>query len=148
MSEGAAMREVLQPDQSPLLGTCPARSCRKGKVQSEPGIWRTCSRCHGSGYDTEVPKVKSSPTSAAAGESVKEIAATIRARLLRLLEEHPRGLTDEQQQDFLNLAGNSQRPRRRELEKLGLIRPLGTRSTRSGREARIWTLRRRSDGAA
>jgi hypothetical protein len=148
MSEGAAVRQMLKPDQSPLLGTCRGRGCKRGQVEVVPGAWETCGRCHRSGYDTEVPRVRTSATSTAAANSVREVAASIRARLLDLLAQNPNGLSDEEMQDRLNLSGNAQRPRRRELEKLGLIKPLGTRPVRSGRDAQVWALVRTPPDAA
>lgn len=59
------------------------------------------------------------------------------------------GLTDENIQEMTGFSGNTERPRRVELMKLGFIRPLTTynetlhgfsskRFTRSGRRATVW----------
>jgi hypothetical protein len=141
VSEGVRMRELLQPDQFPLPGTCRGRGCKKGKVQTEPGVWKTCNRCHGSGYDTEPPRVRKSSTSMTAAASAVDSAHTLRARLLEALRETPGGLGDEELQERCGLSGNSERPRRRELERQGLIEASGvTRPTRSGRQAVVWRL--------
>jgi hypothetical protein len=51
----------------------------------------------------------------------------------------PDGLTEEETSARTGLAANSIRPRRRELEALGLIAPSEyKRPTRSGRQARAW----------
>jgi hypothetical protein len=51
------------------------------------------------------------------------------------------GLTDEQIQDLLRMPPNSQRPRRKELERRGVIRDSGRRRpTRSGRAAIVWAI--------
>ena len=48
------------------------------------------------------------------------------------------GRTDAEIQEALSLDGNTERPRRRELEQAGLIKPAGTRRTASGRAAVVW----------
>ena len=49
------------------------------------------------------------------------------------------GTTDEEQQDALNMTGNSQRPRRCRLVNLGLVKDSGNmRRTRAGRPATVW----------
>ena len=80
------------------------------------------------------------PTSQAAAEAIRPNAATLRARVLRYIEARgERGATDEEIQNNLGMAGNTQRPRRKELQEAGLIRDSGrTRKTSSGREAVVW----------
>ena len=57
------------------------------------------------------------------------------------------GATDEEIQMGTGMNGNSERPRRQELEKLGVIFNTGlTRRTVRGRPAVIWRIRRRDDG--
>lgn len=77
-------------------------------------------------------------TSAAAATSVKTRAATERERLYRAIAAAPDGLTDDEAQRRLGMGGNTQRPRRRELETAGRITADGTRVTRSGRKAVVW----------
>jgi len=62
-------------------------------------------------------------------------------RVLAYLTEHPEGATDEQIADALGLAGNTARPRRRELEQSNLIKDSGRYAlTKSGRKATLWVL--------
>lgn len=88
--------------------------------------------------------VRGSATSAAAAAGVRDSAETQRGRVLDALREAGRrGLTDEEMQGVCGIEGNAQRPRRRELEKAGLIERSGeTRAGRSGRDADVWRVRR------
>jgi hypothetical protein len=80
-----------------------------------------------------------SETSRAAAESVRETAATSRARVLECLRAHPAGLTDQEIQSELNMPGDTERPRRQELEQRGLVHKSGkTRATEKGRQADVW----------
>lgn len=65
-------------------------------------------------------------------------------RLLAAIEDAgPRGLTDDEAEQVLNVAGNSLRPTRRRLQECGWIRPAGRwRPTRTGHKARVWVLTR------
>ncbi len=90
-----------------------------------------------------LPYVSGSETSKAAAEKAKPNAASQRARVLKLITEScwrdDPGLTDEEIQDRLGLTGNTQRPRRMELLKTGVVKDSGrTRKTKSGREAVVW----------
>lgn len=85
------------------------------------------------------PPHNGTETSRAAAEQIKPNADTLRARVLEYLQSQPDGATDEQMQLALGMAGNTQRPRRQELEKMGLVRATDrTRATRSGRQATVW----------
>lgn len=66
-----------------------------------------------------------------------------RARLLRALQAAGAwGLTDEEMQDLLEMPGNTQRPRRREMEAMLLVTRSGLkRKTRAGRWAIVWIVR-------
>jgi DNA-binding IclR family transcriptional regulator len=78
-------------------------------------------------------------TSAAAADSLSP--ATLNAmqrRVLELLAATPEGLTDEEMQRRLRMNPSTQRPRRGELLRRGLIEQAGTRRTTSGRMATIW----------
>ena len=61
---------------------------------------------------------------------------TQRARVLAHIEEYPS--TDEQIQDALGMEGSTERPRRVELARAGLIKKVGTARTRKGRQAAVW----------
>jgi hypothetical protein len=78
-------------------------------------------------------------TSAAAADSLSP--ATLNAmqrRVLELLAAWPQGLTDEEMQHKLGMNPNTQRPRRGELARAGLVVECGTRRTTSGRMASVW----------
>lgn len=78
-------------------------------------------------------------TSREAAESVREQLSRLRGRVLEAIVSGPDGATDEEIQLYCALGGNTERPRRGELEKLGLIRDSGrTRRTASGRRAIVW----------
>lgn len=89
---------------------------------------------------TPNPPHNGTPTSQAAAEAIKPNAGTLRAMVLEYLEScGERGATDEEMQRALQLPGNTQRPRRQELEKMGLIRATErTRLTTSNRQAVVW----------
>lgn len=85
------------------------------------------------------PAVHGSVTSAKAADSLGP--ATLNAmqrRVLELLRENPHGLTDEEQQSALAMNPSTQRPRRIELVRRGLVVEAGTRKTASGRMATVW----------
>lgn len=72
----------------------------------------------------------------------RERKAADKERILALLRESPRGLTDQELQDALGLDGSTERPRRQELERSGAIVDSGTtRRTRSGAMAIVWSIR-------
>lgn len=81
-------------------------------------------------------------TSIEAKDSMTECAATMRARVLTLLRGFPTsGATDEQIQHCLSMNPSTERPRRIELVRMGLVRDSGrTRETSSGRKAIVWTV--------
>lgn len=68
-----------------------------------------------------------SSTSRAAAAAVKPKAPSQRRAVLQFLKSHPSGLTDAELQNGLQLSGNSERPRRRELQKAGLVTDSGRR---------------------
>jgi hypothetical protein len=59
-------------------------------------------------------------------------------RVLDLLRENAAGMTDEEQQAALAMNPSTQRPRRVELVRRGLVVEAGTRKTSSGRMATVW----------
>jgi transcription initiation factor IIE alpha subunit len=59
-------------------------------------------------------------------------------RVLELLQVTPDGLTDEEMQTRLGMNPSTQRPRRIELARRGMVVEAGTRRTSSGRMAVVW----------
>ena len=85
-----------------------------------------------------LPYQPGSVTSRAAAESMKEAAVTQRQRVLAYLQQHG-GHTDEEMQYALDMLGSTQRPRRLELQRAGLVVDSGAkRKTMSGRLATVW----------
>lgn len=85
------------------------------------------------------PAVQSSRTSIQAADSLgPERLNAMQRRVLELLRENPHGLTDEEQQHALGMNPSTQRPRRIELARRGLVAEAGTRKTASGRMATVW----------
>jgi hypothetical protein len=90
-------------------------------------------------FTQRAPSVNGSITSAKAADSLGP--ATLNAmqrRVLELLTATPDGLTDEEQQRLLWMNPSTQRPRRIELARRGLVVEAGTRRTASGRMATVW----------
>ena len=85
------------------------------------------------------PSVAGSVTSAAAADSLD--AGTLN-RLHRVVLEYlaarPGGATDEEMQRGIPMPPSTQRPRRIELVRRGLVVECGTRRTASGRKASVW----------
>jgi len=81
-------------------------------------------------------------TSTEAATSVRETKDTQRQRVYEAIRDAGRnGMTDDQLQEDLGIEGNSQRPRRRELQALGRIQMCTLRrKTRSGRTAVVWVV--------
>jgi hypothetical protein len=80
-----------------------------------------------------------STTRRAAGVSIKPDAARLRARVLRYIQEQAAGATDAEIQAALDMSGDTERPRRRELQQAGFIVDSGNvRATPSGRAAVVW----------
>ncbi len=88
------------------------------------------------------PAVQTSRTSMQAADSLGP--ATLNAMQRRvyefLLERGSAGATDEEMQNGLPMPASTQRPRRVELARKGLIVDAGTRRTTSGRMAGIWRI--------
>jgi predicted ArsR family transcriptional regulator len=59
-------------------------------------------------------------------------------RVLELLQATPDGRTDEEMARRLAMNPSTQRPRRIELARRGLVVTCGTRRTASGRNADVW----------
>lgn len=79
-------------------------------------------------------------TSRAAAEEIKPDANKLRRQVLVfLIKCAVMGATDEDMQDGLDMPGNTQRPRRRELVQARLVVDSGyKRYTHSGRKATVW----------
>ncbi|NBW15924.1 MAG: hypothetical protein EBR82_48865 [Caulobacteraceae bacterium] len=85
------------------------------------------------------PSARGSVTSAAAADSLDgETLNAMQRRVLELLQATPGGLTDEEMQTRLGMNPSTQRPRRIELARRGLVVEAGTRKTSSGRWAVVW----------
>ena len=90
-------------------------------------------------FAMRAPAVRISRTSQEAADSLGP--ATLNAmqrRVLELLAATPDGLTDEEMQRRLRMNPSTQRPRRIELMRRGLVAESGTRRTSSGRMAVVW----------
>ena len=84
------------------------------------------------------PYQKHSETSKAAAKEIEGDAGTQRHKLFGWLYEHG-SATDEECQDGIPMNPSTQRPRRVELVRMGLVRDTGEkRKTRSGRSAVVW----------
>lgn len=85
------------------------------------------------------PAVRSSPTSIAAAEALTpERMNALQRAVYTLLASEPEGLTDEQIQARLGMNPSTERPRRIELARRGLVIEAGTRKTASKRNATVW----------
>lgn len=83
-----------------------------------------------------------SATSLDAAQRIEPAAETLRRAVLDAIRASADGLTDEEIQQRLEMSGNTSRPRRRELQKAGLVWDSGrTRKTLSGRKAVVWVAR-------
>ena len=84
------------------------------------------------------PSVRGSATSAAAADSLTEKALNrMHRQVLAYLEQHGPA-TDEEMQAALGMNPSTQRPRRIELARRGLVVEAGEKRTRSGRRATSW----------
>lgn len=86
------------------------------------------------------PFQKHSETSRAAGEAIRPKLNTLQRRVYAFIAGRgSNGATDFEIEHFLSLMGSTVRPRRRELQIAGLIKPSGmTRLTASQRKAIVW----------
>jgi hypothetical protein len=91
-------------------------------------------------FAAQAPSVNGSATSAAAADSLSP--ATLNAMQRRVYEflkwRGATGATDEEMQSEIPMPASTQRPRRVELARKGLIVECGTRRTTSGRMAVVW----------
>lgn len=93
------------------------------------------------------PAQRHSDTSRAAADAIAPKAGTLRAVVLAFIKSQGAfGATDEEISLALDMAGNTVRPRRRELQQAGLVVDSGRRRpTESRRLAVVWIAR---EGAA
>jgi transcription initiation factor IIE alpha subunit len=90
-------------------------------------------------FTQRAPAVHGSVTSAQAADSLGPTTLNaMQRRVLELLRTTPDGLTDEEVQTRLGMNPSTQRPRRIELVRRGLVVECGTRRTASGRMATVW----------
>jgi predicted ArsR family transcriptional regulator len=90
-------------------------------------------------FTQRAPAVRGSVTSAKAADSLGPATLNVlQRRVLELLAATPGGLTDEEMQHRLGMNPSTQRPRRIELARRGLVVEAGTRKTASGRNASVW----------
>jgi hypothetical protein len=90
-------------------------------------------------FTQRAPSVNGSITSAAAADSLSpHTLNAMQRKVLELLAATPEGLTDEEMQRRLEMNPSTQRPRRIELARLGMVVEAGTRKTASGRSASVW----------
>ena len=94
-------------------------------------------------FAARAPSVNGSATSAAAADSLgPKTLNALQRRVLELLQATPDGLTDEEMARRLGMNPSTQRPRRIELARRGLVVTCGTRRTASGRNADVWRVRK------
>ena len=92
-------------------------------------------------FTQRAPAVNGSITSAQAADSLRPaVLNAMQRRVLELLATTPEGLTDEEMQLRLRMNPSTQRPRRIELMRMGLVAECGTRRTASGRMAVVWQI--------
>lgn len=86
------------------------------------------------------PHVRGSATSKAAAEQIRRRVEVCRRAVLDCIRSKGRaGATDDEAQQATGYSGNTQRPRRVELVKAGLVKDSGeTRRTAAGRQATVW----------
>jgi hypothetical protein len=91
-------------------------------------------------YTQRAPAVRGSVTSAQAADSLGPATLNaLQSKVLRFLETCGAfGATDEEMQLALGMNPSTQRPRRIELARRGLVVEAGTRRTASGRMATVW----------
>ncbi len=90
-------------------------------------------------FDGEPPAQRHSPTSVAAAEAIRPAMNRLQQLVLDFIRlQGEAGATDEEMQDCIPMLPSTQRPRRIELQRRGLIRQCGERKVRSGRMAAVW----------
>jgi len=114
----------------------------RGKREDEPDLFDNLP------YNGGAPYQKHSNTSRAAAAAIKRRIGPMHQKIIKYLQDNPRGATDEALGDELRIAMNTLRPRRRELQLMGRVRDSGrTGFTMSGRAAVIWILETKAASA-
>lgn len=89
-------------------------------------------------YDGGPPRQRHSPTSSAAATAIKPKVGWLQGRVLAYIAANGPA-TDEEMQRGIPMSGNTQRPRRRELQLMGVVEDsLLRRKTRAGKRAVVW----------
>lgn len=89
------------------------------------------------------PAQSHSPTSLEAAQAILPKAGTLRRKVLDYIAAQADGATDQEIQQALGMDPSTERPRRVELQRAGLVCDSGkTRRTASGRNAVVWILKR------
>lgn len=97
-------------------------------------------------WDIEPPSVAGSDTSVAAAKQIEPVSGALRRAVLAFIRDHG-PVTDEEIQLSLGMGANTERPRRRELQQMGMIQDSGkTKPTLSGRKAVAWVLAQGGSG--
>lgn len=92
-------------------------------------------------YGGTPPHQRHSNTSREAAVKVASKSKTLREKVFAYLEARPEGATDDEIQVDLDMQSDTERPRRRELQKAGRVVDSGyVRNTRSGRSAVVWKI--------
>ena len=91
-------------------------------------------------FHSKAPYLQGSVTSLEAAEAIEPKVGTLRRAVLECIRSSAlHGWTDEQIQRLTNMGPSTQRPRRVELMRAGLVVDSGrTRKTASGRNATVW----------
>jgi len=99
-------------------------------------------------FDYAPPYQAHSETSQAAAEAIEPDVATLRGQVLAHLRScGVKGATDDEMQVALDMNPSTERPRRIELWRAGLVERSGrTRPTRSGRLAVVWVAKEFAGG--
>jgi hypothetical protein len=82
-------------------------------------------------------QVETVSTSHEAAQRISGRADSLREQVFSLIQEFEDGLTDSEIQQFLSMSGNTQRPRRRELQEAGRIQSAGNRVV-NGYRCIVW----------
>jgi cytosine/adenosine deaminase-related metal-dependent hydrolase len=85
-----------------------------------------------------LPFQRHSDESRTAAERIRERSPVLRGQVYAVIATADEGRTDEEGAAILHMNGNTYRPRRIELQRLGLIVARGSRLTKAGRPAAVW----------